>query len=117
VTARGPGAAAEAVKAGDSCSTALVLGEEIISLGSGKFERLLRALLGLGQRDAAVVREQIMALRLLGGVIRLTPTEAELAALEVVLAGLADDEPQLGSELKRLTAGGADEMLAAGESG
>jgi len=113
---KAPSGAAEAVKAADERRTALAVGEEIISLGDGELDRLLKALLGLRQGDADTVREQIMALRLIGGVIRLAPTEAQLAALEVALGAVADEEPKLGPRLLRLTAGRTDEIVAAGES-
>lgn len=104
------------MKAAAERGTALAVGEEIISLRGGQLDRLLKALVGLRQGDADAVREQIMALRLIGGVIRLAPTEAQLAVLEVALAGLADDGPKPGAKLLRLTADRADEIVAAGES-
>jgi len=68
--------------------TALAAGEELVSLRPNELDRLLEALARFGQRDADAVREQIRALRLVGGTIRLWPNEAELAALEAGLSGL-----------------------------
>jgi hypothetical protein len=77
----------------------LALGGDLLTLGSGELEQVLAGLRRLDTRDAAAVAEQIAALRLAGGVIRLTPTEAELAALRHALA----DEPQpLSAVLLRL---------------
>lgn len=67
----------------------LALGEELLTLSSDELAQVLAGLRRLETRDAASVAEQIAALRLAGGVIRLTPTEAELAALRHALA----DEP------------------------
>jgi hypothetical protein len=77
----------------------VALGEELLALSSGELEQVLAGLRRLDTRDAAAVAEQIAALRLAGGVIRLTPSQGELAALRHALAG----EPQpLSAVLLRL---------------
>ena len=68
----------------------IALGEEVFAVSAGELELLLASLQRLDSRDAATVAEQIAALRLAGGVIGLTPTEAELAALRQALV----EEPQ-----------------------
>jgi hypothetical protein len=93
-------------------TTQLAVRDEVLSLRSDELDRLLEALVGLDLRDAGAVAEQIRALRLAGGVIRLTPTEAELAALELALAGEARP---LGPALLRLASICADEQLADGQ--
>jgi hypothetical protein len=80
----------------------LTLREEAVPVRGDELERLLDALARLGQRDADAVAEQITALRLVGGVIHLTPTEAELAALGLALAALAEDGGSFGPSLQRL---------------
>jgi hypothetical protein len=69
----------------------LAIDHEIISLRSGQLEFLLEALSLAGGFDAAAVREEIGALRLIPGTIRLLPTEGELTALRTALDTLADD--------------------------
>ena len=85
------------MRRGDNNSrTVLAVGEDSVSVTSLELDRLQEALARLEQRDADAVREQIGALRLLGSTIGLTPTQAELAALEAARASLADQplEPQ-----------------------
>jgi hypothetical protein len=69
----------------------LAIDHEIISLRSGQLESLLEALLLARGSDALAVREEIGALRLIPGTIRLLPTEGELAALRAALDALADN--------------------------
>lgn len=80
----------------------LVVREELLDLPAAELDRLLDALAQLDLRGAEAVGEQITALRLAGGVIVLTPTEAELAALEGALAALAEEPERLGPALLRL---------------
>jgi len=87
----------------------------VLSLRGDELGRLLEALVRLDSREADAVAEQIAALRLAGGVIRLTPTEAELAVLELGLAALAEDPP-LGGELMRLAARRADGSPSGGKA-
>jgi hypothetical protein len=87
-----------------SATSQLTVRHEVVPVRGDELERLLEALARLGQRDADAVAEQITALRLVGGVIRLTPTEAELAALELALAALAEDGRSFGPSLQRLAA-------------
>lgn len=83
-------------------TTQLAVREEVLSLRADELGRLLEALVRLDLRDADAVGDQITALRLAGGVIRLIPTEAELAALELALATLAAEARPLGPTLLRL---------------
>lgn len=92
-----------------SATSQLTLRNEAVPVRGDELERLLEALVRLGQRDADAVAEQITALRLIGDGIRLTPTEAELAALQLALAALAEDGRPFGSSLQRLAADCADE--------
>lgn len=92
-----------------SAVTQVTVRDEAIPVRGDELQRLLDALARLGQRDADAVAEQIAALRLSGGVIRLTPTEAELAALELALAALAENDRSFGPNLRRLAADCADE--------
>ena len=71
--------------------------------------RLLDALVLLDLREAEAVAGQIAALRLAGGVIALTPTEAEIGALELALAALAVDARPLGPALSHLASICADD--------
>jgi len=80
----------------------LVVREEVLDLRGEELDRLLEALARLDLRDADAVADDIAALRLAGGVIRLTPTEAELAALARALAALAAEVRPLGPRLRRL---------------
>lgn len=75
------------MRADEETRTELSLGDESVELTSGELDRLLLALTRLELREAVAVGEQIAALRLAGGAIRLTPTPAELAAVERALAG------------------------------
>ena len=54
----------------------------------------------------------IRSLRLADGVIHLTPTEAEIAALESALAALAAEGRPLGPALLRLASICADDRFA-----
>ena len=69
----------------------LAIDHEIISLRSGQLESLLEALFLARGSDALAVREEIGALRLIPGTIRLLPTEGELTALRTALDALADN--------------------------
>lgn len=82
----------------------VALGDELLALSSGELEQVLAGLRRLDTRDAATVAEQIAALRLAGGVIRLTPTEAELAALRHALAEVPQPLSAVLRELARLCA-------------
>lgn len=98
-----------------SVTSQLTLRNEAVEVRGDELERLLDALSRLRQRDADTVAEQITALRLVGGVIRLMPTEAELAALALALAALAEDSRPFGPSLQRLAADCADESGLAEE--
>jgi hypothetical protein len=74
----------------------LAIDHEIISLRSGQLEFLLEVLSLARGSDAAAVREEIGALRLIPGTIRLLPTEGELTALRTALDALADDPSEAG---------------------
>jgi hypothetical protein len=80
----------------------LALREQALYLSDEDLGRLLDALARLEARDAEAVAGQIAALRLADGVIRLTPTEAEIAALVSGLSLLAADARPLGPALMRL---------------
>jgi hypothetical protein len=80
----------------------LELSEQALCLSDEDLDRLLESLARLDLRDAEAVAGQIAALRLAGGVIRLTPTEAEIAALVSALSVLAADARPLGPALTRL---------------
>lgn len=92
-----------------SATTRLTVRAEAVPVRDDELQRLLNALARLGQRDADAVAEQITALRLVGGLIHLTPTEAELATLKLALAALAEDSRPFGPNLRRLAADCADE--------
>lgn len=99
---------------GDEATTVIAIGDDLVTVSPDELEELLDCLRRLDDRDAAAVADDIAALRLVGGVIRLTPTEAELAALHDALA----DESQPRSEvLARLAclgvAAGAAEVQTA----
>jgi hypothetical protein len=96
-------------------TTQLTVREETLSLDGEELDRLLEALARLDQRDAGAIAEQIRALLLAGGVVRLTPTEAELAALELALVALAEDAPSFGPSLLRLADICADDDRVAEE--
>jgi hypothetical protein len=70
----------------DDATRQIALGEDILAVSGSELERLLASLRRLESRDAATLVEEIEALRLAGGAIRLTPTDAELAALRHALA-------------------------------
>jgi hypothetical protein len=90
--------------------------EQALCLSDEDLDRLLAAFARLDLRDAEAVAGQIAALRLAGGAIRLTPTEAEIAALVSALSALAADERPLGPALMRLASICTDKGIA-GESG
>jgi hypothetical protein len=69
--------------------TELAIGAETTLLSSDELDRLLEALAELDTAAAASVADDIAALRLAGGCIRLNPTEDELAVLRIALADLA----------------------------
>jgi hypothetical protein len=89
----------------------LLIGDEAVSLGSDELDRLLEALAPLDLHEAASVAEDITALRLAGGAIRLLPTQAELEAVRLALVADEEREP-LGPGLLRL-AGLCDPARAA----
>jgi hypothetical protein len=89
----------------------LDLREQALSLSDEDLDRLLDALARLDLRDAEAIADQIAALRLVDGVIDLTPTEAEIAALESALAALAADARPLGPGLTRLAEISADHEI------
>jgi hypothetical protein len=99
----------ETVTGSADAALQLVVREEVLSLRGEELGRLLEALARLDLRDAEAVADDIAALRLAGGVIRLTPTEAELAALERALAALAAEARPLGPALRRLASVCADD--------
>jgi hypothetical protein len=82
--------------------TSLAIRDEVLLLRADELDRLVEALGALGGNDADAVAEQIRALRLAGGSIRLTPTEAEIAAMGSALA-LADEGRPVSAELLRLS--------------
>jgi hypothetical protein len=90
----------------------LELREQTLYLSDEDLDRLLEALARLDLRDAEGLAGQIAALRLADGVIRLTPTEAEITAL---VSALADARP-LGPALMRLASICTDNGIP-GESG
>jgi hypothetical protein len=83
-------------------TTPFELSEQALCLSDEDLDRLLKSLAQLDLRDAEAVAGQIAALRLAGGVIGLTPTEAEIAALVSALSVLAADARPLGPALMRL---------------
>jgi len=87
----------------------VALREQVVCVGDEELGRLLEALARLELRGAGAVADQIAALRLAGGVIRLTPTETEIAALELALAALAAQARALGPALSRLASICADD--------
>jgi hypothetical protein len=106
------------VNASAAVTRQLVLCEETLSVDDEELRRLLGALARLDLRDADAVADQISALRLADGAIRLVPTEGEISALELALAALAGEERPLGPVLARLAsicveAGSPDEGRAA----
>ena len=72
-----------------------MLSGETLSLRDEDLGELLAALARLDSPGAKSVADQITALRLAGGDIRLMPTEAEIAALDVALSSIAADEPSV----------------------
>jgi hypothetical protein len=82
-------------------SVRLAVGDEPVSLRPDELDRLQQALAALASRDAATVADDIAALRLAGGPIRLLPSEAELAAVHLALTAAGRSKP-LGPELARL---------------
>ena len=73
----------------------LAIGDEIVSLRSRQLKFLLEALSRARGSDADAVREEIGALRLIPGTIRLHPTEGELTALRTALDALADNPSEV----------------------
>jgi hypothetical protein len=73
-----------------------------VALSDDLLDGLLRALARLDSTSAGTVREQIAALRLAGGEIRLVPTEAELASVRLALASLATASRPLAPALSEL---------------
>jgi hypothetical protein len=91
----------DAMRSPVAAPTSLAIRDEVLLLRADELDRLVEALGALGGNDAGAVAEQIRALRLAGGSIRLTPTEAEIAAMGSALA-LAEEGRSVGSELRRL---------------
>ncbi len=87
----------------------------MLSVRSDELDRLLDALARLDLREAESVGEQIAALRLVGGAIRLTPTEAELAAIQLALAVLAEQTQPLSRAFLHLADLCADDDELAGQ--
>lgn len=98
--AKGEEARRETRPVNGAAARQLALGEELLTLSPRELEQVLAGLRRLETRDAATVAEQIAALRLAGGVIRLTPTEAELTALG---HALAEETQPLSDVLLQLT--------------
>jgi ABC-type transport system involved in cytochrome c biogenesis ATPase subunit len=90
------------VNASAGATRRLAVGEDVLPLDDEELGRLVEALAGLDLHEAEAVADQIAALRLAGGVICLTPTEAEIAALELALEALMDEARPLGPALSRL---------------
>jgi hypothetical protein len=63
---------------------------------------LIETLARLDVRDGEALADQIAALRLAGGEIRLAPTEAEIAALNSALSVLVAEAQPFGPALGRL---------------
>jgi hypothetical protein len=101
-TRGGTGQRRDATRAAVVAPTSLTIRDELLLLRADELDRLVEALGALGGNHAGAVAEQIMALRLAGGSIRLMPTEAEIAAMGSALA-LADEGRPVGSELLRLS--------------
>ncbi len=93
----------EAVEASAS-EKEFALGDETVLLGSEELDRLLQRLALLDLPAAAGVADDIEALRLAGGPIRLLPTEAELAALRLAITAIAHVAAPLPPSLLRLRA-------------
>jgi hypothetical protein len=92
-------------------TTRIALGDQVIALSAGELDP---PLMGLGWPDirgAATVGEQIVALRLADGVIRMTLTKGELAA---VALALADEAEPLGPALLGLARLCADDAPTGG---
>ncbi len=92
----------EAVDA--SASEEFVLGGETVVLAREELDRLLQRLALLDLPAAAGVADDIEALRLAGGPIRLLPTEAELAALRLAVTAIALAAAPLPPPLLRVQA-------------
>lgn len=75
--------------------TELAIGAETVLLNGDELDRLLETLAELDSPNAASVADDIAALRLAGGCIRLQPTQAELDVLQIALADIAA-EPEDG---------------------
>ena len=76
--------------------------DEVFSLRGDEPDRMVHALARLELSDADAIVDQIAALRLAHGVIRLHPTEAEPAAVEAALVALAAKGRLVGPALHRL---------------
>ena len=101
----------EAVTAFTDMTTRIALGDQVIALSTGELDRLLTGLGWLDLRGAATVGEQIVALRLVDGVIRMTLTKGELAA---VALALAEEAEPLGPALLGLARLCADDAPTGG---
>jgi hypothetical protein len=93
-------------KAVDASATEreFALGGQTVLLDREELERLLQRLALLDLPAAAGVADDIEALRLAGGPIRLLPTEAELAALRLAITAIAHAEGPMPASLLRLRA-------------
>jgi len=100
------------VRASSDITARLTVGTEMLSVRVDELDRLVDALARLDLREAESIGEQITALRLLGGAIHLTPTEAELAAIQLALAVLAEQTQPLSLAFLRLAhlCAGDDEL-------
>jgi hypothetical protein len=92
------------VNAHDRCPTKLAVHGGSVVLSDDLLGRLLHALARMDSHGAGTVREEIAALRLAGGEIRLVPTEAELASVRLALASLATASRPLAPALSELEA-------------
>jgi hypothetical protein len=78
-----------------------LIGDDAVFLRADELARLLDALAPLDRHEAFNVAEDITALRLAGGAIRLWPTEGELETMRDALVADGERAP-LGPALRRL---------------
>jgi hypothetical protein len=82
-------ASADAASAPDCATRRLLVDDEVVCLESDQLDGLLDALAKARETNAEAVRDEIGALRLIPGAIRLFPTSGELTALRVALAAVS----------------------------
>jgi hypothetical protein len=100
----------------DGCTTKVAVGGGSVALTDDLLDVLLHALARLDSTGAETIREQIAALRLAGGEIRLVPTESELTSVRLALASLTTASRPLAPALSELeTLCSHDRAPAAGE--